>query len=113
MPPKGASSRVKTGPVVGTGFRFGPNGPSRFALPQNSVWTGGAGRRAGLCRHDNNNDNDVVTIRLRMSWSLTALIMMFAILLGMNVPWVSGFTAYHCSNRSNNVEVYSLLEPAI
>ena len=38
--------------------------------------------------------------------------MMIAILLGMNVPRVSGFTAYDCSNRSNNVEVYSLLEPA-
>ena len=40
------------------------------------------------------------------------MFMMFAILLGMNVPRVSGFTAYNCSNRSNNVEVYLLLEPA-
>ena len=38
--------------------------------------------------------------------------MLFAILLGMNVPRVSSFTAYDCSKYSNNVEVYSLLEPA-
>ena len=118
---KGTSSKAKTGQVIGTGFRGGPSGPScgfcggpsgpsRFALSRNSVWTGGAGRRASLRRYD--NDNDVVTIRLQMSWSLTALFMMFTILLGMNVPRVSGFTAYDCSNRSNNVEVYSLLEPA-
>ena len=96
MFPKGASSRAKTGLVKGTGFRGGPIGPSRFALPRAPVWTGGAGRRAGLRRHDSDNDNDVVTIRLRTSWSLTALFMMFAILLGMSVPGVSGFTAYDC-----------------
>ena len=38
--------------------------------------------------------------------------MMFTILLGMNVLRVSGFTTYDYSNRSNNVEVYSLLESA-
>ena len=107
-----ASSRAKAGPVKGTGFRGGPSGPSRFALSRAPVWTGGAGRRAVLRRQNNDNDNDWVTIRLRTSWSLTALFLMAAILLGMNVPRVSGFTAYDCSNRSNNVEVYSLLEPA-
>ena len=64
------------------------------------------GYRASPCRHDNDNDNDVVTIRLQTSWSLSALFMLLAILLGMNVPQVTG------SNRSNNVEVYLLLEPA-
>ena len=108
----GAKMLPKTGPVKGTGFRGGPSGPGRFTLPRNPVWTGGAGRRASLRRQDNDNDNDVVTIRLRTSWSLTALFIMFAILLGMNVPQVSGFTAYDCSNCSYNVEVYSLLEPA-
>ena len=38
--------------------------------------------------------------------------MIFAILLGMNVPRVSCFTAFDCSNRSNSGEVYTLLEPA-
>ena len=109
---KGASSRVKAGPVKRTGFCGGLSGPSHFTLPRAPVWTGEAGRRAGLRRHDSDNDNDVVTIWLRTSWSLTALFMMLAILLGMNVPRVSGFTAYDCLNRSNNVEVYSLLEPA-
>ena len=42
---KGASSRAKTGPVKGTGFRGGPIGPSRFPLPRAPVWTGGAGQR--------------------------------------------------------------------
>ena len=64
MLPKGVSYRAKTGPIVGTGFCGRPSGPSCFALSQNYVWTGGAGHSAGLRRQDNDNDNDMVTIRL-------------------------------------------------
>ena len=97
MLPKGTRSRAKTGPIASTGFRGWLIGPSCFTLSQSSVWTGGVGYRASPCRHD--NDNDVVTIRLQTSWSLSALFMLLAILLGMNMPQVNG------SNRSNNVEV--------
>ena len=41
-----------------------------------------------------------------------AIFLMLAILFGMNVPRASPFTAYDYSNRSNNVDVYSLLAPA-
>ena len=40
------------------------------------------GHRAGPRRTD--NDYDFVTIRLRTNWSLSALFMIFAILLGMH-----------------------------
>ena len=40
------------------------------------------------------------------------MFLMLAILLGMKMPRVSSFTAYNCSNRSNNVEVYSRVELA-
>ncbi len=39
------------------------------------------------------------------------LLMPLALLMCLMVSSVDGFTAYNCSNRSNVVEAYSLLEP--
>ena len=56
--------------------------------------------------------SDHVTLRLNLPWSISALFLTTALLLGMQIPRVRAFTAYDCSNQSNNVEVFSLLEPA-
>ena len=56
--------------------------------------------------------SDHVNLRLNLPWSISALFLTTALLLGMQFPRARAFTAYDCSNRSNNVEVFSLLEPA-
>ena len=56
--------------------------------------------------------SDHVTLRLNLPWSISALFLATALLLGMQIPRARAFTAYDCSNQSNNVEVFSLLEPA-
>ena len=53
-----------------------------------------------------------MNLRLNLPWSISALFLAMALLLGMQIPRARAFTAYNCSNRSNNVEVFSLLEPA-
>ena len=53
-----------------------------------------------------------VTLRLNLPWSISALFLATALLLGKQISRARAFTAYDCSNRSNNVEVFSLLEPA-
>ena len=53
-----------------------------------------------------------MNLRLNLPWSISALFLTTALLLGMQFPRARAFTAYDCSNRSNNVEVFSLLEPA-
>ncbi len=52
-----------------------------------------------------------VAIRKRRRAGTGLLPMPLALLMCLMVSSVEGFTAYDCSNRSNVVEVYSLLEP--
>ena len=56
--------------------------------------------------------SDHVNLRLNLLWSISSLFLTMALLLVMQFPRARAFTAYNCSNRSNNVEVFSLLEPA-
>jgi hypothetical protein len=51
-------------------------------------------------------------IRKRRRAGTGLLPMPLALLMCLMVSSVEGFTAYDCSNRSNVVEAYSLLEPA-
>ncbi len=50
-------------------------------------------------------------IRRRRRVGTGLLTMPLALLMCLMVSSVDGFTAYDCSNRSNVVEAYSLLEP--
>jgi hypothetical protein len=52
-----------------------------------------------------------VEIRKRRRAGTGLLPMPLALLMRLMVSSVEGFTAYDCSNRSNVVEAYSLLEP--
>ena len=53
-----------------------------------------------------------MTLRFRLSWSIPAVVGLLLFILGLLAGRSHGFPAYDCHNRSNHVEVYSLLEPA-
>ena len=53
-----------------------------------------------------------MTVRFRLSWSIPAVVGLLLFILGLLAGRSHGFPAYDCHNRSNHVEVYSLLEPA-
>ena len=55
---------------------------------------------------------DWVTLRFRLSWSIPALMCLMVFLLGLCIGRSHGFPAYDYHNRSNHLEVFSLLEPA-
>ena len=55
---------------------------------------------------------DFVTHRFRLSWSIPAVVGILLFILGLLTGRSHGFPAYDCHNRSNRVEVFSLLEPA-
>ena len=55
---------------------------------------------------------DLVTLRFRLSWSIPAVMGILLFILGLLTGRSHGFPAYDCHNRSNHVEVFSLLEPA-
>ena len=55
---------------------------------------------------------DLVTLRFRLSWSILMVLGILLFILGLLTSCSHGFPAYDCHNRSNHVEVYSLLEPA-
>ena len=55
---------------------------------------------------------DLVTLRYRLSWSFPAVLGILLFILGLLTGRSHGFPAYDCHNRSNHVEVFSLLEPA-
>ncbi len=50
-------------------------------------------------------------IRKRRRAGMGLLLMPLALLMCLMVSSAEGFTTYDCSNRSNVVEAYSLLEP--
>ena len=53
-----------------------------------------------------------MTLRFRLSWSVPAVLGILLFILGLLTGCSHGFPAYDCHNRSNHVEVFSLLEPA-
>ena len=55
---------------------------------------------------------DMVTLRFRLSWSIPAMLGLPLFILGLLTGCSHGFPAYDCHNRSNHVEVFSLLEPS-
>ena len=55
---------------------------------------------------------DLVTMRFRLSWTVPAVLGILLFILGLLTGHSHGFPAYDCHNRSNHVEVFSLLEPA-
>ena len=55
---------------------------------------------------------DLVTLRFRLSWSVPVVVGLLLFILGLLTGRSHGFPAYDCHNRSNHVEVFSLLEPA-
>ena len=55
---------------------------------------------------------DLVTLRFRLGWSIPVVLVILLFILGLLTGCSHGFPAYDCHNRSNHVEVFSLLEPA-
>ena len=55
---------------------------------------------------------DLVTLRFKLSWSIPAVLGILLFILSLLTGRSHGFPAYNCHNRSNHVEVFSLLEPA-
>ena len=55
---------------------------------------------------------DLVTLRFRLSWSIPVVMGILLFILGLLAGSSHGFPAYDCHNRSNHVEVFSLLETA-
>ena len=55
---------------------------------------------------------DLVGLRFRLSWSIPVVLGILLFILGLLTVRSHGFPAYDCHNRSNHVEVFSLLEPA-
>ena len=54
----------------------------------------------------------MVALRFRLSWSIPAMLGLPLFILGLLTGCSHGFPAYNCHNRSNHVEVFSLLEPS-
>ena len=55
---------------------------------------------------------DLVTLRFRLSWSIPAVLGILLFILSLLTGRSHGFPSYDCHNRSNHVEVFSLLGPA-
>ena len=54
---------------------------------------------------------DLVTLRFRLGWSIPVVLGILLFIIGLLTGCSHGFPAYDCHNRSNHVEVFSLLEP--
>ena len=55
---------------------------------------------------------DLVTLRFRLGLSIPVVLGILLFILGLLTGCSHGFPAFDCHNRSNHVEVFSLLEPA-